>query len=550
MAQLTNIDKGCIVGIKVDPIPVLGLFKNEDELRDHLAANLGLIEPGLTLIAANYPVRTLHGANGALDILAKDRYGCFVIIEVKRSDQAARQALHELSKYISAFLSTQQVDEQKLRCFVVSTHWHELQTPLAFFRAAAKVDVQGFQVTSEHGKVKVDERKLSPIDSLPKLCPDTRLLQAKKGKMLSVVEDLRKASALVPQIRAALLQFEPLNGEDDLAVLCVWRIGDDAIDDVKMICGAESVDDEDNEPPFYRYEGWEEESSLLDWLTATCKDVEFTFMTMRMGTPEKITAILEIRPFEELFPVGDWPKNDLVHDLAEMQRCVVAQDLGSNTPRINRYLFNAISSPKLGPSWNYTIKAFADFLGFEIFWKSEVERFLSQLEGTPDVSFYGQDIRHFFLRIHQHLEHNTAQLSQFSIKVSDANGKEVRSLIGGWAWDGKTCPDDEVMQLKSTYGSIDQSRLAVLSSEDIRRYEIAFRTHGFHPWVIELDLVNNKGEVIWNHNAPEVIDYRCGIKVFIENNRAYCERISKNYADIPTSPGGSRAPLLFELTGE
>ena len=535
----------------MNPIPVLGLFKNEDELRDHLAANLGLIEPGLTLIDTNYPVKTLQGANGALDILAKDLYGCFVIIEVKRSDQAARQALHELSKYISAFLSTQHVDEQKLRCFVVSTHWHELETPLAFFRAAAKVNVKGFQVTSEHGKVKVDERKLSPVDSLPKLCPDTRLLQTKEGKMLSVIEDLRNASALIPEVRAALLQFEPLSGDDDLAVLCVWRIGDDAIDDVKMICEAKCVDDgEDPEPPFYRYEGWQEESSVLDWLTAKCKEVEFAFMTMRMGTPEKITAILETRPFKDLFPVGAWPKNDLVHDLAEMQRCVVAQDLGPNALRTNRYFFNAMSSPKIGPSWDYTIRAFAGFIGFETFWRSEVERFLSQLQGALDVTFYGQDVRHFYFRIHQHLEYSTAQLSQFSIKVSDANGRSVRQLIGGWAWDGKTCPSDEVAQLKSTYGSIDQSRMAVFSSTDTRRYEIALLTHGFHPWVIELDTVNSSGEVIWSHQTPRNIDVQCGIEVFVEKNRAYCERISKNYAGIPTGPRGSREPILFELTGE
>lgn len=355
---------------KVNKTPVLGLFKNEDELRDHLAANLELIEPGLGLVAINYQVKSTLGADGALDILAKDRYGCFVIIEVKRSDQAARQALHELSKYISAFLTTQHVDEQKLRCFVVSTHWHELDTPLAYFRATATVNVKGFEVTAERGLVKVNERRLLPVDSLPKLCPDTRLLQAKEGAMLSVVNDLRKASQLIPAVRAALLQFEPVSGDEDLAVLCMWRIGDEAISSVSHALRTGDVDESDDvEPPSHRYEGWQEESSVLDWFTRECKEVEFAFATMRMGTPEKISAILETRPLKELFPIGAWPKNDLVHDLAEMQRCVVAQDLGPNAPRTNRYFFRAKSSPKVGPSWDYTVRAFAGFVGFESFWR-------------------------------------------------------------------------------------------------------------------------------------------------------------------------------------
>lgn len=532
-------------------MPVLGLFKNEDELRDHLAANLGLIEHGLTLITTNYRIETLQGANGALDILAKDPYGCFVIIEVKRSDQAARQALHELSKYISAFLTTQHVDEHKLRCFVISTHWHELDTPLAFFRATATVNVKGFEVIAELGNLKVNERPLLPVDALPKLCPDTRLLQAKEGAMWSVIDDLRNAAALIPTVRAALLQFEPVSGDDDLAVLCMWRIGDDAIGSVTDTLKPDYVDNEDDiEPSSHQYKDWKEEASVLDWMTRHCNELEFTFGTMRMGTPEKISTILETRPFKELFPIGAWPKNDLVHDLAEMERCVVAQDLASNAPRPNRHFFNAKSNPKVGPSWNYMIRAFADFVGFESFWKAEVERFLSQLNGTPDVTFFGQDVRHFYFRVHQHLEHSDAQFSQFSIDVSDNDGRSIRQLLGGWAWDGNTCPNDEVAQLKSTYGSIDRARMTVLSSKDPQRYELAYRAHGFNPWVIELDKVNNTGEVITSHPGPRQVDVKCGIEVFVGKNRDYCERISKVYAGFPTGPDGNRTPLLFKLTGE
>jgi len=369
--------------------------------------------------------------------------------------------------------------------------------------------------------------------------------------MSLVLDDLKKASALIPAVRIALLEFEPVDSGMDLAVLCIWRIDDDAINGViETLKGDDSDRCADVELPSYRFMGWEEEANVLEWLTNRCKDIKIEFATMRMGTPEKISAILDTRSFRELFPIGAWPKVDHVNDLVEMQRCVVAQDLGPNAPRTNRHSFKAKSSPRVGPSWNYMIRAFSAFVGFEVFWKLEVERFLSELDGSLDVTFFGQDIRHFYFRIYQHLAHSAAQLSHFSIKVSDVNGNALRQLLGGWAWDGKTCPIDGIASLKSLYGSIDQARMIVFNSTDQQRYESAYRAHGFHPWVIERDLVKNSGNLITSDPGPSKVDVHCGIEVFVAKNRNYCERISKAYEGFPTAPDGKRTPFAFELTGE
>ena len=50
---------------------VLGLFDNEDELRDHLAKDLTIIEPELVLIGMNFIVDNPIGSGGAFDILAR-----------------------------------------------------------------------------------------------------------------------------------------------------------------------------------------------------------------------------------------------------------------------------------------------------------------------------------------------------------------------------------------------------------------------------------------------------------------------------------------------
>src|ERR1017187_7259967 len=73
----------------------------EGRLRDELAKRLETLEPGLTLRSVEYRLPNRQGAAGSIDILATDRYSATVIIEIKKSNQTARQALHELHKYIA-----------------------------------------------------------------------------------------------------------------------------------------------------------------------------------------------------------------------------------------------------------------------------------------------------------------------------------------------------------------------------------------------------------------------------------------------------------------
>ncbi|WP_434740771.1 endonuclease NucS domain-containing protein [Micromonospora sp. SH-82] len=55
---------------------------HEDEIRDKLAENLSIIEPGLNLVATNFRLPNDAGSIGKIDILAKDTTGAHVIIEI------------------------------------------------------------------------------------------------------------------------------------------------------------------------------------------------------------------------------------------------------------------------------------------------------------------------------------------------------------------------------------------------------------------------------------------------------------------------------------
>lgn len=124
------------------PFPI----KSEDEIRDHLADHLDLVGPGLTLIDKERLLRNDKGAKGFLDIFARTADHKFLIIEVKRSNATAREAIQELVKYFALLKQNMLVKPSEVRLSIASTEWHELLVPFSEFARSTLFDCQGLRL--------------------------------------------------------------------------------------------------------------------------------------------------------------------------------------------------------------------------------------------------------------------------------------------------------------------------------------------------------------------------------------------------------------------
>jgi len=119
---------------------------NENALRDYIADRLEMIEPGLNLVDREHYLKNACGAAGFLDIFARDSLGRLVIIELKRTDSAAREAIQELFKYAALLRERYLIRDVEYRLILLSVEWHELLIPYSEMKKTAPFDLSAGQI--------------------------------------------------------------------------------------------------------------------------------------------------------------------------------------------------------------------------------------------------------------------------------------------------------------------------------------------------------------------------------------------------------------------
>ncbi|MFT8464246.1 endonuclease NucS domain-containing protein [Acetobacter persici] len=136
----------------------------EAPLRDLLVSQISVIEEELVVLDAEKYIPRGIGTHSFIDILAKDRRGRWVLIELKRSNASSRQAIHEIYKYVEAVKRHFGARDDEIRTIIVSTEWKELLVPFSRFVCDTSISVLGVRISVSEPDKNITTETVQPLE--------------------------------------------------------------------------------------------------------------------------------------------------------------------------------------------------------------------------------------------------------------------------------------------------------------------------------------------------------------------------------------------------
>lgn len=136
----------------------------EAALRDLLASQITALEEGLVVLNTEKYIPSTIGTRSFIDILAKDARGRWVLIELKRSDAASREAIHEIYKYVEAVKGHLRARDDEIRAIIVSTEWKELLVPFSRFVHDTSISVSGVKISVSEPDKAISTEFIQPLE--------------------------------------------------------------------------------------------------------------------------------------------------------------------------------------------------------------------------------------------------------------------------------------------------------------------------------------------------------------------------------------------------
>ena len=136
----------------------------ESEIRDKLSTQLEIFQQNYTLVEKEkfFPNFQGIGTRSFIDLFARNESGKYVVIELKKADSSARQAIHEILKYLEALHIHYSCNTDEVELVIVSTEWDELLVPFSSLKKHYPAMIKGFKLDISEPTFKATEIK--PIE--------------------------------------------------------------------------------------------------------------------------------------------------------------------------------------------------------------------------------------------------------------------------------------------------------------------------------------------------------------------------------------------------
>lgn len=203
---------------------LVGENMTESELRDLIAKDISVIEAGLILLDKEHYIPNPLGTRSFIDLYAKDLVGHHVLIELKKSDASAREALHEIHKYVEGVKQHLGVRDEEIRIILASTEWGELLVPFSRLAADTNLAIIGLQVEVDD-KIKTVTTSPAPILSFSRgrfITPwhdvNWYIDQDSLNKGIASIEACCRAKEIEDYIIVVLRPPQPVHSEHQAAM--------------------------------------------------------------------------------------------------------------------------------------------------------------------------------------------------------------------------------------------------------------------------------------------------------------------------------------------
>ncbi|MDQ1546588.1 MAG: hypothetical protein QOH69_1492 [Actinomycetota bacterium] len=415
----------------------------ENEIRDELAVRLTLIEPGLTLVEKNYFLRNSEGSNGFVDILARDSTGLFVILELKKSSNTSREALHEIGKYVDLLGRDKGIPLRRVRAMIVSTDWRELLVPFSYYASRSDFPFKGFQLDLDSDEL--TPVRLSEVEILE--APEERSLT--ESQRLIVLDPEQDPEVIWASLHAALID---LGVQDFVAAKLVSQshqvslavaLGTVWIPEarerlVSSIVQAGLLDEEDLE------------DETVEELVFTELSRVWRVATLGVCYPEKVGSLI----YAHGWALTSWFRSGVFEDALVFPDSDLSDLVQGWTGGLSVGKYQGRARPANRLQWNEMVEGLDGALAGNESWRSVVSEWMLQVAGRSrgfDVAAHVYDPGDFLQTlVHGFDEEDLARLvPDMGVVIEDP--VSAVGLIGMLAWNGQS------VDLRSALASVYRS---------------------------------------------------------------------------------------------
>lgn len=418
---------------------------DENIIRDRISEDLSVIENRLVLIEKEFRLDNNYGANGRIDLLAKDEYDNFVVIELKRSDQAARQATHELFKYLSILSRQLGVNNSKLRAILVSTTWHELNLPFAEYVEITPFHTKGVKISVDEEGYVISTESVSQIQL-------NKPLEFSSVQMVYLYEDEPTRDKATKYISKAL---KSVSVEDHFLIGCDY-IGDNH--HVMYPFGTYIVfsspllmlDDEQAERLKNKI-NWDNELDQLDenFLVAMPRN-KIPRGSAEVGYPEKLRSISENWRLNVKLRHGRFKSNERILSDEDLLSGAMLNEGGAT------YYLSKLSSPQFPDQWAKLLEDISYVVLGNEHWTCTIPKileYISLIDHNSKISIHIYNMADTAFMLGKLSARDFRYLPSIQIMSKEKSG--VRYIVSTAAWNGSIIKISPYDFIRKAYESID-----------------------------------------------------------------------------------------------